>query len=94
MRTTIGKRKSIGNKDLATKTMAREILKDIERKVMLGQHDMVKQQVPTLRTFSREYIDYQKNLKQNRSWQKDESHLRRLIHYGETASYQISLLKK
>ena len=71
------KRKSIGNKDLATKTMAREILKDIERKVMLGQHDMVKQQVPTLRTFSREYIDYQKNLKQNRSWQKDESHLRR-----------------
>jgi len=71
------KRKTLGRKDILTKTMAREILKDIERKVMLGQHDMVKQQVPTLRTFSREYIDYQKNLKQNRSWQKDESHLRR-----------------
>ena len=71
------RRKSTGNKDLVTKTMAKEILKDIERKVMLGQYDMVKHQVPTLRTFSREYIDYQKNIKQNRSWQKDESHLRR-----------------
>jgi len=75
------RRKSTGKKDLVTKTMAKEILKDIERKVMLGQHNMVKHQVPTLRTFSREYIDYQKNIKQNRSWQKDESHLRRFNQY-------------
>ena len=69
--------KSIGNKGVVTKTMAKEILKDIEHKIKLGQHDLVKHQIPTLSTFSKEYIEYQKNVNQKRSWSKDESHLRR-----------------
>lgn len=69
--------KSIGNKDIVTKTMAKEILKDTEHKIKLGQYDLVQHEIPTLSTFSVEYIEYQKNVNQKRSWLKDESHLKR-----------------
>jgi len=59
------------------KTIAREILNEIERKIKLRQHDLVKAEIPTLNEFSKDYLKHQKDIKQKRSWQKDESHLRR-----------------
>ena len=71
------KRNTLGNKNIMTKTMAREIVKEYERKVKLGQHDMLKTDIPTLKDFSHNYIEYQRNVKQKRSWKKDDSHLKR-----------------
>ena len=70
------KRNTLGNKNIMTKTMAREIVKEYERKVKLGQHDMLKTDIPTLKDFSHNYIEYQRNVKQKRSWKKDDSHLK------------------
>ncbi len=71
------RRKSLGRKGVLTKTMARRILQRIEQKIELGRWDMVEPSVPTLREFSEEYLEYQRNVRQKRSWRKDEAHLRR-----------------
>ncbi len=73
------KRESIGNKILVTKTMAREIIKKREQQIKLGQYDMLESKIPTLTQFSSEYIKYQKEINQKRSWKKDESHINRFI---------------
>lgn len=62
------KRKALGKKGVITKTMAREMLKRIEQKVKLGQYDMLDAVIPTLRDYGKEYLDYQKNVKQIRSY--------------------------
>lgn len=86
-------KKSIGKKSLMTKTMAREILMDIERKILLGQYNMVKNKVATLRSISKDYIDYQKNVSQKRSWQKDESHINRFVSlWGDRKLSNISAI--
>ena len=86
-------RKTLGTYPAINKTIAREILQKIERKVMLGQHDLVKVKIPTLKDFSMVYIEYQREVRQKRSWKKDESHLGRFNRLWGTASYRISQLK-
>ncbi len=47
-------RKTLGRQPIINKTIAKEILKEIERKVMLGQHDMVKTKIPILQGVCKE----------------------------------------
>lgn len=61
------KRKSVGKKTAITKTSARAILNDIERKVKLGQYKMIDAVIPKLRDYSNEYVIYQRDVKQIRS---------------------------
>ena len=61
------KRKSIGNKNIVTKTMAKEILKTTEQKIKLEQYDMLDSDTPTFNKISVEYLEHQKNVKQIRS---------------------------
>ena len=71
------KRQSIGKKGRATKTMAKEILNKIEQQVKLGQFGLLDNDIPTLQQFSEGFIVYQRDVQRNRSWKKDESHLKR-----------------
>ncbi len=71
------RRKSFGKKGIVTKTLAREILSKIEQKVKLGQYDMLDAEIPTLMEFTEDYIEYQRDVKQKRSWKKDAAHLKR-----------------
>jgi hypothetical protein len=70
--------KSIGKKDALTKTMAKEILKATESKVMLGQHNTLNTDIPSLKAFSADFIKYITKVVQKRSWKRDELCLRHL----------------
>lgn len=70
---------SIGKKPSMTKTIARDILTGIERKVKLGQHDMLKAKIPLMRDFAKEYLAYQRDVKQKRSWDRDELCLAHIV---------------
>lgn len=63
------------------KTIAREILNDIERKVKLGQHNMVKVTIPTLAEFSKNYLKHVRDVVRKRSWQRDELCLKHLLSF-------------
>ena len=60
-------RKSVGRKPAMTKTMARTILNDIERKIKLGEHKLVDAIIPVLNEYAKEYVVYQRDIKQIRS---------------------------
>jgi len=62
------KRESIGKTGIVTKTMAKQILQEKERQVKLGQYDMLEATIPTVVEYSEEYLDYQENVKQIRSF--------------------------
>lgn len=72
------KRKSIGQRPAVTKTMAREVLKEIERKAKLGQFDQINVVIPTLYEFSKEYVDYKKTVEKKRSWRSHRVCLKNL----------------
>jgi len=42
---------------------------------------MINADIPTLKDFSIDYLEYKKNVNLKRSWQKDESHLKRFNNY-------------
>ena len=52
-------------------------LNKIEQQVKLGQFGLLDNDIPTLQQFSEEFIVYQRDVQRNRSWKKDESHLKR-----------------
>jgi len=62
------KRETIGKTGIATKTMAKEVLKNKERQVKLGQYDMLEAVSPTFNAISTEYLHHQKDVKQIRSF--------------------------
>jgi site-specific recombinase XerD len=53
------------------------MLRKMEQKVKLGQYDMLDAEIPTLGEFAEDYIEYQRDVKQKRSWKKDVEHLKR-----------------
>jgi len=75
------KRESIGKKGIATKTMAKEVLKERERQVKLGQYDMLEASIPTFNNFKDEYLTYVRDTTKKRSWKRDELALRHLTDY-------------
>ena len=70
------KYESVGRIPLVTKTQARALLEDRRRQVRLGQLGMAKTKIPTLVEFTKEFIEYQRDVKRKRSWEKDESHMK------------------
>jgi hypothetical protein len=73
-----GKRKweAVGEVHSVTKTMAKELLKKREQQVKLGQWDMLEAEVPALREFIPQYVEYLKDVKCNRTWKKSREHLK------------------
>jgi len=74
------KRESIGNKNLITKTMAREVLKKREQQVKLGQLDMLDNEIPTFKSFSKDYVHYITQINKKRSWKRD---ITSIDHFGK-----------
>ena len=62
------KKKTLGRRDVMTKTMAREEVKDLERKVAKGRHEEINATIPVLSEFSKEYSSYKRDVEQIRSW--------------------------
>lgn len=71
------KQESIGKIGIVTKTMAKEILNKREQQVKLGKYNLLDKDIPTLQEFSEEFIIHQRDVKRNRSWKKDESHIKK-----------------
>jgi hypothetical protein len=68
---------AVGKVGEVTKAVAQKALEEMKRMVRLGQWDMIGATIPTLEEFSQEYIVYQRDVKQKRSWKKDVDHLKR-----------------
>jgi len=85
------KRESIGKVGQVTKAQANAIFEERKRQIRLGQLDMIAAKIPTLKEFSKEYMNYVKNVRKKRSWDKDERSLRHMIEYfGNKKLNQIS----
>jgi len=76
------KRKSIGKRGIVTKTFAKEVLKQIELKIKKGEYDLIDPEIPFLDEFIVEYINYQREIKQIRSYDRSRlacDHFLRII---------------
>jgi len=62
---------SVGEVGIITKTVAQAKLAERKRQIRLGQLDMIGADIPTLSKFSVEYIKYQRDVKNKRSWERD-----------------------
>ena len=74
-------RKTLGRSPSINKTIAREILKVIERKIALGEHDMINAKIPTIKRFSKDYLNHVRFVIQKRSWTRDELCLKHLLSF-------------
>lgn len=72
------KRESIGRAGVVTKSMAKEVLRQREQQIKLGQYEMLEADIPTIARFKDEYIRHIRDVKQNRSWELAISQLKRL----------------
>ncbi|NIQ13074.1 MAG: tyrosine-type recombinase/integrase, partial [Candidatus Dadabacteria bacterium] len=94
------KTKTIGKPPMVTKTMAKKVLNEIERKILLGQYDMVENKDLYLFEFVEEYIIYSKNIAQKRSWKRDRTCLENIksflgnLKLSEVSSSDIDDYKK
>jgi len=70
--------RTLGRKDVITKTIAREALREIERKIKLCKHYEQKTNIPNLKMFGKDYLNYITKVVQKRSWKRDELCLRNL----------------
>ncbi len=75
------KRESVGKAGVVTKTMAREVLRHREQQIKLGQYEMIDAQIPTVQEYSKEYLDYQENVKQIRSIVRTKACVRHLLRF-------------
>jgi integrase len=67
----------LGRAEIVPKGFAKEVLKERERQIKRGEFGLTENQVPTLDEFSKRYIDYQREVKQKRTWEKDLEHLKK-----------------
>ncbi len=72
------RRESIGRVGVATKLMAKEVLRQREQQIKLGQYEMLEADIPTIAQFKEEYIRHIRDVKQNRSWELAITQLKRL----------------
>ena len=71
-------KRSVGKVGQVTKAVARQYESELKKKIRLGQLDMVNADIPTLNDIKDEYIKYVRDVKNKRSWQRDEELLRPL----------------
>jgi len=84
IRYTVNKKpkwESIGKVGEVTKTVAQTVLAERKKQIRLGTYNLLNTDIPTLNEFKNEYIEYKKNVLKNRSWKKDESHMKRWSNY-------------
>lgn len=74
------KRESVGRRNVITKTMAREMLKNREQQIKLGQEDMLDIVIPTINEISPKYLYHQKEVKRIRSYARSEQ---AISHFSE-----------
>jgi len=73
------KRKTFGRKGVITKTLAREMLRRLERQVKLGQYEMLDDEIPIFNEFANEYLVHGKEVIKKRSWWRDVYGLKHFI---------------
>ena len=78
------KRESIGKIGIITKTMAKEVLKTREQQVKLGKYEMIEAIIPTVEKYSKEYLDYQENVKQIRSYPRTRACIGHFVRFYGT----------
>jgi len=69
---------SIGKVGIITKAVAQARDEEIKRQIRLGQLDMINADIPILSEFSKDYIQYQRDVAAKRSWERDQLSLRHL----------------
>jgi len=62
-----------------TKTLAREMLRRLERQVKLGQYEMLDDEIPIFNEFANEYLTHGKEVIKKRSWWRDTYGLKHFI---------------
>jgi len=65
-------KKSVGKVGQITKAVAREYEQEIKKKIKLGQLGVLQLDIPTLTDFSKEYLNYKRDVDKKRSWKRDE----------------------
>lgn len=76
--------KTLGKKDVITKTQAREMVKKIEKWIELDRYELVENKIPTLREFGQEYISHMRDTIKLKSWNRYEYSLNRILAlYGD-----------
>lgn len=84
-------KRSVGPAGIITKAVAQATYEEFKRLIRLGQIDQLQTTIPTLSEFSKDYIQHQRDVKQKRSWKKDEDHLRKLCSiFGKRKLSEIS----
>jgi len=73
------RRKTFGRKGVITKTLAREMLRRLERQVKLGQYEMLDDEIPIFNEFANEYLVHGKEVIKKRSWWRDTYGLKHFI---------------
>jgi integrase len=68
---------AVGKAGVVTKDVALRRLAKRKQQIQLGQLDEIGVQIPILSEFTENYIEYQRDVKQKRSWKKDVAHLKR-----------------
>jgi len=74
-------RKTLGRSPSINKTIAKEILKGIERKIAAGEYDQINAKIPTIKKFSKDYLNHVRSVIQKRSWTRDELCLKHLLNF-------------
>lgn len=84
IRYTVNKKlkwESIGKVGEVTKAVAQAHLEERKKQIRLGTYNLMNIKVPTLNEIKNEYIQYKKDILNNRSWKKDQSHIKRWSDY-------------
>jgi len=74
-----------------TKYVADAILAERKKQIRLGTYEMMRTTIPTLKEFSEEYLDYVKNVKKKRSWEKDKVMLRHINSFFNNKTPALNL---
>jgi len=72
-------KRSVGQVGQVTKTIARQYTHELMKEINLQYLHILDSYIPTLQEFSIEYINYARDVKQKRSWQRDEQLLQPLL---------------
>jgi len=73
--------RSLGKKGIITKALAEKIALKMLRDFELEKHGIKNIKCPKLKDFAKEYLDYQKNIRKIKSWERTETILVNLIKF-------------
>jgi len=65
-------KRSVGKVGQVTRAVARQYEHELKKKIKLGQLGVLKVDIPTLRDFSKEYLNYKRDVDKKRSWKRDK----------------------